>query len=100
MALDVTTETIINRSPLEVAAYASDPANAPAWYENIRRVEWETDPPLRPGSRIAFVARFPPAGFAKAIAPFMGLAVRRANQKDLAALKALLEAAAKARSGP
>jgi len=32
-----------------------------------------------------------PGGFAKVGAPFMAAAMRRANQKDLAKLKALLE---------
>jgi hypothetical protein len=32
-----------------------------------------------------------PAGFSKVMAPFMAPAMRRANRKDLAALKALLE---------
>jgi uncharacterized protein YndB with AHSA1/START domain len=32
-----------------------------------------------------------PAGFSKLIAPFMAPAMRRANRKDLAALKAILE---------
>ena len=32
-----------------------------------------------------------PSGFSKLMAPFMASAMRRANQKDLAALKALLE---------
>jgi len=33
------------------------------------------------------------AGFSKLVAPFMGMAVRRANRKDLALLKQRLEAA-------
>jgi hypothetical protein len=32
-----------------------------------------------------------PAGFSRLFAPFMATAMRRANRKDLAALKALLE---------
>ena len=32
-----------------------------------------------------------PSGFSRLAAPFMKLAMRRANQKDLACLKALLE---------
>ena len=32
-----------------------------------------------------------PAGFSKALAPFIAGAMRRANTKDLARLKALLE---------
>lgn len=56
--VDVVTEAVIPRPVAEVAAYAADPTNAPAWYANISTVEWETQPPLGTGSRIAFVARF------------------------------------------
>jgi uncharacterized protein YndB with AHSA1/START domain len=58
MAVDVTTTIEINRPPDEVAAYASDPANATTWYENIVEARWLTDPPLAVGSRLEFVARF------------------------------------------
>jgi hypothetical protein len=142
--VDVVTEAVIDRARDEVAAFAADPSSAPEWYANIVAVEWRTDPPLRVGSRVAFVARFlgrrlaytyevvehapgerlvmrtaqgpfpmettytwqgagdgrtrmtlrnrgAPRGFARWLAPFMASAVRRANRKDLAALKALLE---------
>jgi uncharacterized protein YndB with AHSA1/START domain len=145
MAVDVRTEIEIARPRVEVAAYAVDPDNAPAWYENIERVEWQTPPPLAVGSRVAFVARFlgrrlaytyeiraldpgerlvmstaegpfpmqttyafqtlpdgatrmtlrnrgEPAGFSKMAAPALAGAMRRANRKDLARLKAILEA--------
>ena len=58
MPVDVLTEIEIDRPRDEVAAYAADPDNATAWYENIERVERETSGLLRVGSRIAFVARF------------------------------------------
>lgn len=144
MPVDVLTETVIDRPPAEVAAYAGDPSNAPQWYVNIKSVEWKTPPPMRIGSQLAFVARFlgrrlaytyeivdlvlghrlvmrtaqgpfpmettytwepvgegqtrmtlrnrgEPAGFSKITAPLMAAAMRRANQKDLARLKRLLE---------
>jgi uncharacterized membrane protein len=144
MAVDVTTDTVIDRPVDVVAAYAADPGNAPEWYENIESVEWQTPPPLALGSRLSFVARFlgrrlaytyevaewepgerlvmraaegpfpmettytwasvddgatrmtlrsrgEPAGFSRLVAPFMAGAVRRANRKDLAALRSLLE---------
>jgi polyketide cyclase/dehydrase/lipid transport protein len=146
MAVDVLTTVDISRPREAVAAFASDPGNATAWYENIKRVEWKTSPPVSVGSRIAFVARFlrrelaytyevqllepgqklvmrtdegpfpmettylwedtatgstrmtlrnrgEPAGFSKVAAPVMSRAMRRANNKDLATLKRLLEAA-------
>jgi uncharacterized membrane protein len=144
MPVDVVTSTRIDRPCSEVAAFASDPENAPRWYKNIRSVRWVTGPPLSVGSRIAFVARFlgrelsytyevteinpdrrfvmrtaegpfpmetsyewapegpsstrmilrnrgEPRGFSAVAAPFLAWAMRRANTKDLAALRALLE---------
>lgn len=58
MAVDVEVQRLIARPVAEVSAYAGDPTNAPEWYANIRSVEWETDPPVRVGSRMAFVAHF------------------------------------------
>src|SRR3954451_4896160 len=145
MAVDVVTTVDIARRREAVAAFASDPANVAAWYENIKRVEWKTSPPATVGSKIAFVAHFlgrelaytyevqllepgerlvmrtdqgpfpmettyvwednatggtrmtlrnrgEPAGFSKVAAPLMSRAMRRANKKDLAKLKRLLEA--------
>ncbi len=58
MPVDVETAIEIRRMREEVAAYAADPGNATAWYENIRSVEWQNGPPLAIGSRISFVASF------------------------------------------
>jgi hypothetical protein len=109
MAVDVVTSTVIARPCAEVAAFASSPENAPRWYRNIRSVRWVTEPPLRVGSRIAFVAHFlgrklaytyevtelnPDRRFVMrtAVGPFIAWAMRRANANDLTALRALLEA--------
>ena len=143
MNVDVTTRTDIAAPVTAVAAFASDPGNAPRWYVNIKSVEWHTPRPIAIGSRFAFAAQFlgrrleyvyevveyvpdkrlvmrtsdgpftmettyeweptqtgtrmvlrnrgTPSGFSRIAAPFMSAAMRRANQKDLAALKALLE---------
>lgn len=138
-------DVVIGRPRHEVASYAGDPANVPDWYGNIKSIEWKTPPPIRVGSRIAFVAQFlgrqmaytyeiaeliadrklvmrasegpfpmettytwedaphgatrmtlrnrgNPSGFSTLVAPFMAAAMRRANRKDLQALKARLEA--------
>jgi uncharacterized membrane protein len=58
MPVDVVTEIEIGRPREEVSAFAADPANATAWYKNIKSVEWETAPPLAVGSRTKFVAQF------------------------------------------
>ena len=144
MVVDVVTEIIIRRPREQVASYAGNPNNAPQWYVNIKSVDWKSAPPLRIGSRLAFVAQFlgrqiaytyeivellpserlvmrtsegpfametsyawetvtdgstrmtlrnrgNPTGFAKLVAPFMARAMRKANQKDLTRLKAILE---------
>ena len=144
MSVDVETHTTIDRPIAVVAAYTTDPTNAPEWYANIASVEWQTEPPARVGSKVSFVARFlgrrlaytyelvelvvgerlvmrtaegpfpmettytwqpagdgatrmtlrnrgEPAGFSKLVAPFMATAVRRANRKDLDALRRILE---------
>ena len=145
MGVDVVTTETIDRPRDVVASYAADPGNAPEWYVNIKQVRWRTDPPVRVGSKIDFVARFlgrtleytyeivelvqgarmvmqtaqgpfpmqtiyewrdgdggstvmtlrnrgEPAGFSKLLAPLMVPAMRAANRKDLARLKAILEA--------
>lgn len=142
--VDVISEIEIDRSSVDVAAYAADPANAPSWYVNIKAVEWKTEPTLKVGAQVAFVAHFlgrrlaytyeviafvpgeslvmrtaegpfpmetsyrweslgdhrtrmtlrnrgAPRGFSKLVAPLMATAMRRANRKDLARLKQLLE---------
>ena len=144
MAADVTTAIVIECPRVDVSTFAANPSNAPAWYQNIKSVEWKTNPPLRAGSKVAFVAEFmgrrlaytyeiveffpherlvmrtaegpfpmettytwysvdsgatrmtlrnrgAPRGFSRIVAPFLAAGMRRANRKDLARLKRLLE---------
>lgn len=58
MTVDVETSIEIEVARTQVAAFATDPENAPSWYSNISSVTWETPPPAQVGSRIAFVAHF------------------------------------------
>ncbi len=58
MDVDVTVTADIRRPREEVAAYACDPLNVPAWYANIRSVDVLTAGPMGPGSRMRFVATF------------------------------------------
>ena len=144
MAVDVTSSIEIDRPREAVSAFAADPSNVPAWYENIQSVEWLTEPRPELGSKIQFVAQFlgrrmeyayeitelvpgerlvmrtaegpfpmettytwedtagggtrmhlrnrgEPAGFSKLASFLMVPAMRRANRKDLALLKSVLE---------
>lgn len=142
--VDVKTEVLIKCPIARVAAYASNPDNAPEWYVNIKSVEWVTKKPLAIGSKVAFKAKFlgrelaytyefvelikdtklvmqtaqgpfpmettytwtsvddentcmilrnrgVPSGFSKLFTPFMTMAMKKANTKDLKLIKKILE---------
>lgn len=144
MSVDVATEIVIRRPREQVAAFSSNPDNAPAWYVNIKEIQWMSPPPLATGSRIAFIATFlgrrlaytyeiiefqpesrlvmrtsegpfpmettytwedtgegstrmtlqnrgSPSGFSNLLTPVLASNIRRANRKDLAKLKKILE---------
>jgi hypothetical protein len=93
MAVDILTDIDIRRPRAEVAAYTSDPDNATAWYVNIKAMEttytWEDT--AAGGTRMTLRNRGEPSGFPRVAAPLMAAAMRRANRKDLARLKSILE---------
>jgi uncharacterized membrane protein len=54
--VDIESEILIDRPREEVAAFAADPDNAPAWYEHVERAVWRTPRPLAVGTQIGFLA--------------------------------------------
>ena len=54
--VEVESQIEIGRPREDVAAYASEPDNLPAWHENIADITWESPRPLAVGTRIVFVA--------------------------------------------
>jgi hypothetical protein len=97
-SVDVVVETVIRR-PLEVvAAYASDPANTPTSLV-MRTAEgpfpmetsYSYESTAEGHTRVTLRNRGTPRGFSRLLTPFMRLAMRRANIKDLKALTLRLE---------
>ena len=58
MTVDVSAVVVIRRPRDEVAACAVNPDNASEWYVNSASVQWRSEPPVRAGSHIAFLAQF------------------------------------------
>jgi hypothetical protein len=53
--IEVEAQIAISRPRSVVAAFASDPENAPIWQQDPKGVRWINEPPLRVGSEFAFV---------------------------------------------
>lgn len=58
MAVDVLTAITIARPRAVVSAFAADPDKAPLWYANIRSIDWVSEPGVRCGAQMRFVAEF------------------------------------------
>jgi hypothetical protein len=114
----VTSNIIINCPKEKVTEFAANPDNVPKWYVHIQSLEWRTPRPLQNGSELQVNSRFLhfvhkvvefipgqklilrsvdapsrgiPEGLAKLLAPFMAMALKFINRKDLKHLKQLLE---------
>jgi len=57
-SVDVTTTIVITRPRDLVASYSADPGNVPAWYMNIKAVEWPRGSRPQVGARATFSAQF------------------------------------------
>ena len=58
MAIDVAAEETIRRPAQEVAGYATDPANDPAWIGGVVQAEQLGDGAVAAGSRVRRTAKF------------------------------------------
>jgi uncharacterized membrane protein len=57
-SIDVSSQIVVERPRADVAAYTTDPDNAPNWYAGIESVEWQGEHTLRVGTRVRFRAHF------------------------------------------
>ncbi len=92
MPVDITTSIEIARPRRVVSAFAADPTNVPRWY-----AKWATEARLQGedtadgGTRMLLRNGGEPSGFSRLASFIMVPAMRRANRKDLALLKSVLE---------
>ena len=56
MAVDVSTQIVIQHPRQQVTAYAADPDRAPEWCANIKSATWQMPKPLAVSSRVTFIA--------------------------------------------